>query len=69
MHVGGRGVARLTGVHHENLAAGSGEDQGSGQAGCAAADDHYVISVHAARLRLSELITYERCCSWETGVG
>ena len=49
MHVGGRGVARLAGVDHEDLAAGSGQDQGCGQAGGAAADDHYVVLIHAPR--------------------
>ena len=44
MHVGGRGVARRAGVHHEDPAAGPGENQGRGQAGGASADDHYVVS-------------------------
>ena len=43
VHVGGRRVARLAGVDHQDLAAGPGEDQGCGQAGGAAADDHYVV--------------------------
>ncbi len=44
VHVGGRGVARRTGVHHENVAAGAGKDQGCGQACGASADDQYVVS-------------------------
>jgi hypothetical protein len=72
VHMSGRGVARRTGVHHEDLAAGAGEDQGCGQARGASADDHYVVLVvvltHAPRLEPRELVTYERCCLWETGV-
>ena len=50
MHVGGRGVARRAGVHHQDLAAGAGQDQGCGQAGGASADDDYVVLAHGSRL-------------------
>ena len=72
VQVGGRGVARRTGVHHEDPAAGPGEDQRCGQARSAAADDHHVVLTvvltHAPRLEPRGLCTYERCCLWETGV-
>jgi hypothetical protein len=55
--VGGRGVARLPGVHHEDLATGAGKNEGCGQAGGASADDRYVVSVHASRLQPREVIT------------
>ncbi len=68
VHVGGGGVARRTGVHHQDLAAGAGEDQGCGQARGASADDHYVVLTHAPRLEPRGPFAYERCCFWETGV-
>ena len=46
VHVGGRGVARLPGIDHGDLPPGPGQDQGGGQAGGAAADDHDVVLVH-----------------------
>jgi hypothetical protein len=68
MHVCGRGVARLTGIDDEDLAPGARENQGRGQAGGAATDDHHVVSVHVPRLAASGLFTYERCCFREMGV-
>ena len=68
VHVGGGGVARRTGVHHQNLAAGARQDQGCGQARGACADDHHVVLTHASRLESRGLLRYERCCLWETGV-
>ena len=49
VHVGGRGVARAPGVHHQDRAAGAGKHQGCGQAGGAAADDHYVVVIHVLK--------------------
>jgi hypothetical protein len=68
VHVGGGGVAWLASIDHEDLAAGSGQDQGCGQASGASADDHYVASVHAPRLEPAAVTTNERCCFRETGV-
>ena len=47
--MGGRGVARLAGVDDRDPAAGPGQDQGCGQAGGAAADDHDVVLVHVSK--------------------
>ena len=49
-------------------AAGSGEDQGCGQAGGASADDRYVVLTHVPQSGIAGRLTYERCCLWETGV-
>jgi hypothetical protein len=68
VHVRSGGVAWLAGIDHEDLAAGSGQDQGCGQAGRASADDHYVVSVHRPRLEPAAVNTNERCCFRETGV-
>ena len=68
VHVGGRGVARLARVDHEDLAAGAGEDQGCGQAGGASADDGYVVMTHAPRLEPRGPFANERCRFRETGV-
>ena len=68
MHVGGRGVARAPGVHHQDFAAGPGQHQGRGQAGGAPADDCYVVLIHVSRLATRGRIAYERCCFWENRV-
>jgi hypothetical protein len=68
VHMGGGGVAWLAGIDHEDLPAGSGQDQGCGQAGGASADDHYVVSVHGPRLAPAAVNTNQRCCLRETGV-
>jgi hypothetical protein len=72
VQVGGRGAARPAGVHHEDRAAGAGQDPGCGQASGASADDHHVVLTvaltHAPRLEPRGPFTYERCCLWETGV-
>ena len=48
LHVGGGGVAGLAGVHHQDPAAGPGQDQGRGQAGGAATDHHHVVFAHGS---------------------
>ena len=49
LHVRGGRVARLTGVHDGDRAAGPGQDQRGRQAGGAAADHHHVVVVHDPR--------------------
>src|SRR5919206_336660 len=47
MHVGGRRVARLAGVHHEDVPAGPRKNQRRGQASGTSADHHDVALTHA----------------------
>ena len=69
VHVRGGRVARCAGVHHEDPAAGAGQDQGCGQAGGSAADDHDVVCVHARQaVRRTGPAGNERCCFRESGV-
>ena len=72
MHVGGRSIAGLTGVHHEDPPTGPGEYQGRGQARGASSDDHNVeLTVelaHVPRLEPRALFLQQRCRMWETGV-
>ena len=49
--MGGGRVARLPGVDDGDPASGPGEDERGGQAGGAAADDHYVVFVHVHEVR------------------
>jgi len=55
VHVGRRGVARLAGVDDRDHASGSAEDQCGRQAGCASADDDYVVGVHNTQPRQHRL--------------
>jgi hypothetical protein len=61
VHVGGRGVAWLAGVDHEDLAAGPGEYQGRGQARGTSSDDHDVDLAHVPRLEPHALFIHQRC--------
>ena len=47
LHVRRRGVTWPARVDHRNPAAGAGQDQGGGQTGGAATDNHHVVLVHA----------------------
>ena len=68
VHVGGRRIARRTGVHDKDVAAGSRQNQCRARARAAAADDHDVVVTHALRLWLRGLFTYESCYLWVMGV-
>ena len=62
MQVGGGGVSRVSGVHHQDCAAGPGEHQGCGEAGGATSDDQYVVLIHVSRLAIWAGFSYQRCC-------
>jgi transcriptional regulator with XRE-family HTH domain len=49
VHLGGRGVARRTAVHHKDLAAGPGQHQGRGQAGGNPPNNYDVVFTHAPK--------------------
>ena len=49
VHVSGGGVARMAVIDHQDRAARPAEGQGSAQAGCAATDDHHVVSLAHSR--------------------
>lgn len=55
VHVRCRGVPRISGIDHQDLASGPGKHQGCGQSGGSAADYNYVKFLHAFKaLRVSQ---------------
>ena len=76
-------VARLAGVDDGDAAAGTAEHQGSGQSGCAAADDDDVVARSPAAQQWGVLVSFVLmatrvtcpiavdngcCCFWERAV-